>query len=66
MPRILVTCPSSGAIVPTGHRTAEIDLATMTGSRSFRCPTCQKVHDWTADVAVAEEMAQRSPSPYVI
>lgn len=55
MPRILTTCPSTGAIVPTGHRTKSIDIAAMEGSRTFRCPTCQEVHHWTADQAVVEE-----------
>ena len=55
MPRILTTCPTSGAIVPTGHRTSGLDIATMDAPRSFRCPTCQEVHTWNADEAMVED-----------
>lgn len=55
MPRILTTCPTSGGLVPTGHRTPSIVLTEMEGPRSFRCPSCQQVHSWTADQAVVED-----------
>lgn len=54
MPRILTTCPTSGRMVPTGHRTSGVTLETMDAPRSFRCPTCQQVHSWNADEAVVE------------
>lgn len=54
MPRILTTCPTTHATVPTGHRTADIDLATLTEPRSFRCPDCAQVHAWTAEEATVE------------
>ena len=55
MPRILTTCPTSGELVPTGHRTSELDVAEMSAARSFRCATCQQVHTWTAEEAVIEK-----------
>ena len=54
MPRILTTCPTTGALAPTGHRTGDLDLALLSEPRSFRCPLCEKVHDWTAREAVVE------------
>jgi hypothetical protein len=59
MARILTNCPDTNEIVPTGHRTADIDLSSLTEPRSFRCPVCQKVHSWTSDTAVIEEMPER-------
>lgn len=55
MYRIMTTCPTSGALVPTGHRTSEIDLATMTITRSFRCTVCKEVHTWAAHEATIEK-----------
>jgi hypothetical protein len=55
MPRILTTCPNSGGLVPTGHRSPAISLDDMDAPRAFRCPSCEQVHSWTADQAVVEE-----------
>ncbi len=54
MPRIIVSCTATGAPVPTGHRTQDLDLASMIGTRSFRCPTCNAVHAWSAQDAHVE------------
>ncbi|HEY8617081.1 hypothetical protein [Phenylobacterium sp.] len=54
MPRILTTCPTSLTLVPTGHRTASVIIETMTGTRSFRCTSCQQVHTWEASQGVVE------------
>lgn len=54
MPRIMTNCPASSQLVPTGHRTANLRIDTMIGSRSFRCPACSQVHAWTAPEAVVE------------
>lgn len=54
MPRIIISCPSTGQDVPTGHRTQDIDLAAMTDERSFRCPVCHQVHAWRGADAKAE------------
>lgn len=54
MSRILTTCPTSGTLVPTGHRTSEIDLATMSAPRSFRCTVCKEIHTWAAHEATIE------------
>jgi hypothetical protein len=59
MPRILTTCPTTGEIVPTGHRSAELDLSAMIGTRAFRCPVCQQVHAWEAHAAYAEAIERR-------
>lgn len=59
MARILTTCPNTGEAVPTGHRTADIDLSALSEPRSFRCPRCQKVHSWTSETATVEPIAER-------
>lgn len=54
MPRIIIACPISGEDVPTGHRTQDLDLASMEGSRAFRCPVCKTIHNWCAEDARVE------------
>ncbi len=54
MPRIIIACPTSGEDVPTGHRTQDLDLSVMEGTRAFRCPVCKSVHNWSADEAHVE------------
>ena len=54
MPRIIIACPNSGEDVPTGHRTQDLDLASMEGSRAFRCPVCTSIHTWRSDDAHVE------------
>jgi len=54
MPRIIIDCPTTGAAVPTGHRTQDFDLASIVEPRSFRCPVCQKVHTWRGHDARVE------------
>jgi len=46
MPRIIISCPTTGAEVPTGHRTQDFDLAAVVEPRSFRCPVCHQIHAW--------------------
>ena len=46
MPRIIIACPTTGADVPTGHRTQDFDPAAIVEPRSFRCPLCHQVHAW--------------------
>jgi len=55
MPRIITSCPTTGADVPTGHRTQDFALSAITEPRSFRCPVCQKVHAWCGSDAWVEE-----------
>jgi hypothetical protein len=54
MPRIIIACPTSGEDVPTGHRTQDLDLTRMEGTRAFRCPVCKAVHNWSAEEAHVE------------
>ena len=54
MPRIIIACPASGEDVPTGHRTQDLDLSSMEGTRAFRCPVCKSVHNWSAAEARVE------------
>jgi hypothetical protein len=54
MPRIITVCPTSGEDVPTGHRTQDLDLTHMEGTRAFRCPVCKAVHNWSAEEARVE------------
>jgi len=54
MPRIIISCPTTGADVPTGHRTQDFDLASVVEPRSFRCPVCHQVHAWRGEDAWIE------------
>ena len=54
MARILTICPTTGQAVPTGYRSADVDLWTDPGSWSFRCSVCAQVHAWTASEASVE------------
>ena len=54
MPRIIISCPTTGADVPTGHRTQDFELSAVTEPRSFRCPVCREVHAWRGDDARVE------------
>ena len=59
MPRIIISCPTTGEAVPTGHRTQDIDLAIMSEPRSFRCTVCHQVHAWMGDDARVEDPSGR-------
>lgn len=54
MPRIVISCPTTGEEVPTGHRGQDLDLAAITDPRSFRCPVCHQVHAWRGEDARIE------------
>ena len=49
-----MSCPETGEDVPTGHRTQDVDLTALTGTRSFRCPVCHQVHAWSGETARVE------------
>ncbi|HXA38244.1 MAG TPA: hypothetical protein VNW53_04530 [Phenylobacterium sp.] len=54
MPRIIIDCPTTGAEVPTGHRTQDFALSAIVEPRSFRCPVCHEVHAWRGEDARVE------------
>jgi hypothetical protein len=58
MPRIIIDCPTTGAEVPTGHRTQDFELSAIVEPRSFRCPVCQEVHAWRGEDARIEGVEQ--------
>lgn len=61
MPRIVIDCPTTGAEVPTGHRTQDFALSAIVEPRSFRCPVCHEVHAWRgADARVEGEGRERA------
>jgi hypothetical protein len=62
MPRIIIACPTSGEDVPTGHRTQDLDLASMEGTRAFRCPVCKSIHNWSAEDARVEAGLAHAPA----
>ncbi|MFL5297839.1 MAG: hypothetical protein ACJ798_15800 [Phenylobacterium sp.] len=64
MPRIIISCPTTGEDVPTGHRTQDFELCDVVEPRSFRCPVCQEVHRWLGCDAKVEDLP-RSPSAAV-
>ncbi len=43
MPRIIISCPTSGEDVPTGYRGQDAELVDIVEPRSFRCPVCNQV-----------------------
>ena len=53
MARIMTLCPSGRGAVPTGYRTADLDLTVKSHTRSFRC-VCGVVHSWNEDAAWPE------------
>jgi hypothetical protein len=56
MPRIIISCPTTGADVPTGHRTQDFELSAIVEPRSFRCPVCHQVHAWRGGDARIEHV----------
>ena len=58
MPRIIIDCPTTGAEVPTGHRTQDFALSAIVEPRSFRCPVCHEVHAWRGEDARIEGVEQ--------
>ena len=63
MPRIIIACPTSGEDVPTGHRTQDLDLSSMDGTRAFRCPVCKSIHNWSAAEARIETGSPEAAHP---
>lgn len=55
MSRIVTTCPVTGATVPTGHRTTELKLFSVSQTLSFRCAACHQVHSWSRENMQTEE-----------
>ncbi len=53
MPRIMIECPLTHELVPTGYRTSDLSLDTMLADRSFRCG-CGAVHAWGAPMGSVE------------
>lgn len=60
MPRIIISCPTTGADVPTGHRTQDFELAAVVEPRLFRCPVCHQVHAWCGEDARVERGLTRA------
>ncbi|HZZ32671.1 MAG TPA: hypothetical protein VFE10_11845 [Phenylobacterium sp.] len=60
MPRIIIDCPTTGAEVPTGHRTQDFALVAVVEPRSFRCPVCHEVHAWRGEDARVEGAGRES------
>jgi hypothetical protein len=54
MPRIMTTCPTTKALVPTGQRSPGFNLTTMGEGHAFRCPVCHEPHVWRAQDAWIE------------
>ena len=64
MPRIIISCPTSGQDVPTGHRSQDFELQAMVETRSFRCPVCHQVHAWSgADARVEHGLTPVASHP---
>lgn len=53
--RILVRCPSTGKLTPTGKTVEEAKWeSTKLSKPKLDCPHCNKVHNWTkSDVVLA-------------
>ncbi len=59
MPRIIISCPTSGEDVPTGYRGQDAELVDIVEPRSFRCPVCNQVHAWRG----ADARIEGGPGP---
>ena len=46
MPRILTKCPTTDRDVPTVYRMSQVQLDSLEGQFSFRCPLCDQIHAW--------------------
>jgi hypothetical protein len=47
MPEIVIRCPNTRRVVPTGLTTEKIKLGSLSGLKlSVLCPACLKSHRW--------------------
>lgn len=55
MPNVMITCPNTGKLVPTGFAMdpSAMKTATLEGNE-FTCPACGKDHEWKMADAVSE------------
>jgi len=59
MGRIMIACPTTGQLVPTGLTLSreEFERAVLSGSVT-RCPACGRIHAWTKrDASLEDESA---------
>ena len=52
MPEIVIKCPTTKKVVPTGLISEKIRLDSLSGIIfKLRCPACLKIHKWKRDDA---------------
>lgn len=57
MPRILITCPHTNQLVPTGLQLPKELFETIAiRDTTTKCPSCGKVHVWSKKDAHLEEV----------
>ncbi len=62
MPPVLITCPASGALVPTGAQAQSLAQLDIDGYLLIACPECGRDHEWTPlDAQLAVERSAVLP-----
>ena len=66
--RVVIRCPSTGAVVSTVLRLRPSVFEGLRGSYSFRCDRCGEIHEWRREDAWLEDAwrrldARSVPSP---
>lgn len=54
MRRVMITCPATDRLVPTGFEMPANAMKNSTVFAAVDCPECGKIHDWSMSDAVAE------------
>jgi hypothetical protein len=56
MPRIMIKCPTTGKLIPTGMAADQnsFDSSTFTNN-SVQCPECGRMHTWSKQDAQLEQ-----------
>jgi hypothetical protein len=59
MPRIVIRCPTTGTVVPTGLTTEQIKFNSLAGiTMPVECPACHRLHQWKRKDAWVEKEKQ--------
>jgi hypothetical protein len=64
MAAVLISCPATDALVPTGMNVSSLDELKPT-NLLLDCPDCGRDHEWTPREAVLSAYATEQPTPAV-
>ena len=62
MAAVLISCPATDALVPTGMNVSNLDDLEPT-NLLLDCPDCGRDHEWTPIEAVLSAYATEEPTP---